>query len=116
MLLENLPVQSYILYKPDFLHPLDQNMNTVTLERRSQTAGPDKWGIYKAGSVLYKSEKEFGYESMPSSRTPESLGDTRFSSAEEAYTFWETEVKNKFEEDLQFLKDLYSKASKIKHN
>lgn len=116
MTLENLQVQSYIVYEPEFVHRFHKITYRVTLERQSQLDGPDRWALYKGGCVLYKSEKEFAYESMPSSRTPEDLNDTRFDSPQEALDFWENEVKNKFEEEeLKYLQTAYSQTNKIIH-
>lgn len=114
MSLEKLAVQSYIVYKPEFLRPLEQISNTVTLERRGQMEGTDKWALYKAGSVVYKSTKEFDYENMPSSRTSEILSDTRFETAQEALNFWETEMKENFEKELKDFQALCRNVN-IKH-
>ena len=99
--LDSLMVQSYILYSPEFVHSSEKSYFTVTLERRGQRDGPDRWGIFKGSSVLSKSSKNFEYESMPSSRTDESLADTRFSSAQKAFIFWKQEVESTYEKELQ---------------
>lgn len=103
MQLSDLEVQSYILYRPDFVHPLDRSTYTVTLERRVQREGADKWGIFQGNSVLHKKEKQFGYEGMPSGRSDKNLKNTRFISAEEGFKFWKEKVEPKFDQDLHEL-------------
>lgn len=83
--LEKLLVQSYIAYQPESIQDWHHQ---VTIERRGQRDGSFKWGIYKNGSVLYKSLQDFQYESSGSERTPEDLLDTRFDTAQEALNFW----------------------------
>ena len=89
--LNDLQVQSYILFRPEttILHHSDLSFFTVTLERRSQSDGSSKWGIFKNGNVLSKADYDFIYERFPSQRTDESLKDTRFDTPEEAIEFWE---------------------------
>lgn len=113
MSLENLKIQSYILYEPTFLGGLSANMYQVTLERRPQREGDDKWAIAKPGAVLSKSEKDFVYESQPSSRTAKILKDTRFVSAEEAYKFWVDKIQDKY--DLH-LKEMAERAKYVTHS
>lgn len=51
----------------------------VRVEKRIQRDGTVAWGIYcSEKSCFSKTEKAFVYESQPSSRTNESLADTRF--------------------------------------
>lgn len=111
--LDSMLVQSYIICQPDFVHPLEKSHYTVTLERRSQREGEDKWGIFKNNSVLFKSLKDFGYESMPSSRTDESLADTRFQSAQEAFIFWKQVAEpiyiQEIKEHIELIKNNKSK-------
>lgn len=99
--LDSLMVQSYILYQPDFVHSSEKSHFTVTLERRSQRDGPDRWGIFRSGSVLSKSSRNFEYESMPSSRTDESLADTRFSMAQDAFVFWKQSAEPIYDKELK---------------
>jgi hypothetical protein len=115
MKLEDLKVASYILYVPDFLDRLDTLSETITLERRGQREGADKWGIYKSSSVLYKSEKRFGYEGMPSSRTNEHLADTRFNSAQEALDFWQ-ECQPAHDKELRDRLDMMKQAVQSRKN
>lgn len=114
MSLENLEIQSYILYKPQFITGLDQHSYTVTLERRPQIEGEDKWGIYKTSSVLSKSSKEFMYESLPSSRTKKELMDSRFANPQEAYNFWKTQIESHYEMELKEAVELKNKLKQIK--
>jgi hypothetical protein len=109
--LSNLVVNSYVLYVPEFMPLLDQSSFTVTLERRKQLEGDDKWAILKGSSVLYKDVLEFGYESMPSSRTEEDLNNSRFVSAQEALDFWKEKAEPKFDRKLRvWLQDLVEKG------
>lgn len=101
MNLEDLEIQSYILYKPDFLPSRSQHMNTVTLEQRIQINGTEKWGIFKASAVLDKSIRKFAFEGMPSTRTEKDLRDTRFSSPQKALDFWKQEIEQDFDNELR---------------
>jgi len=51
---------------------------------------PISWAIRKSSLCLSKKTKEWEYEPMPSSRDDEYYEEFRFSSLEEAITFWET--------------------------
>lgn len=59
----------------------------VTLERRRQIEGPDKWVIMDNGMVLNKGGKWIE-ELMPSSRSDSHIRSTRFSSPGKALEFW----------------------------
>jgi hypothetical protein len=86
MSLQNLKVQSYILFEPE--NTMQKMSYSVTLQVRSQIDGSDLWAIYSGGNVLDKSANEFTYEPSPSNRDEQFFKDCRFSTAEEAYNFW----------------------------
>lgn len=100
--MKSLKVQSYIIYEADFMDPLDQSSHRITLERRQQRTGEDKWGVFKNNSVLSKKDGVFIYEGFPSSRTEEDLENTRFNTVEEAVLFWE-KVVEEYDRKLKIL-------------
>lgn len=55
----------------------------IRLCRRPQMQGPDKWAVYRNGSVLSK-QGHWIYEPLPSSRDDEFLRQCRFDTPEEA--------------------------------
>ena len=62
----------------------DKFYHRYELIRTPQLSGRDKWKISDGSSVFSKTEKEFIYEPLPSSRTNKFIADTRFPSVKKA--------------------------------
>lgn len=56
----------------------DKFTGGVTVERRQQLSGPDRWAVVDGRAVL-NTDGEWEYEPLPSNRTDEFLLRTRFS-------------------------------------
>lgn len=56
-----------------------------TIESRGQRDGSRKWVLMRWSFVYSKSERDFEYEPLPSSRTDEFMEDTRFDTKMEAW-------------------------------
>lgn len=88
-------VQSFSLGKSFYVNGVFREsgideMEDYLAERRRQREGPDKWAITHGSRVCYsKSLNDFVYETSPSSRTDETLADTRFNSFEECFEIFQ---------------------------
>lgn len=112
MSLNNLKVQSYIVFEPEIDNVVVKNMYTVTLDMKIQIDKKELWGIYYGNNVLDKTVNNFVYEPMPSSRNKQFLKDCRFKSAQEAYDFWIENVEKNFQEKV----DIEIRARSVKIN
>jgi hypothetical protein len=67
-------------------------LSQIIIQNRGRD--PEAWVVVMSSFVLSKSQNEFVYDPSPSNRTDEDLIDTRFSSAQEAFSFGRKFLEN----------------------
>ena len=87
--MEDLIPVKYLIPWPE----LDVDRTYFISARRNSSTGQTKWVIEEMGFVIDKNTGRFVYEPLPSNRDDEFIARTRFDSVEEAYEWFQEDLK-----------------------
>lgn len=107
MKLSDLKVNEYQLWTS----PQHMGMRDITLVRRRNAEGPDRWAIHDGVNCLTKKGK-WEYERIPSNRSAYFFRRCRFDTPEEALAVWEKyKVAEKLDEHAEEMRQLIARRN-----